>query len=208
MKSLKTELEFISLKTLGTHTPVKMLNLFDYLWRVLEIQSHSHTSSLPTIFWKGRLETVFLTIKRHEIHLFLSLFTHMYVCIGQTYSVSKLLFSLLVCMYWPSRTSTPSQSEIFCLIACSYEQRQNISLWKGVVVLEGQYIHTSRENKSFETEYFRPIQTYIQAERMPFISIHPQNCAKVQNQVSCHKRKNSFCQPDVTLMLWKHWISA
>ena len=25
--------------------------------------------------------------------------------------------------------------------------RQNISLWEGVLVLEGQYIHTSRENR-------------------------------------------------------------
>ena len=58
-----------------------------------------------------------------EIHCF-SLFAHMSVCIGQKYSVSKVLFSLLICMYWPSRTSTPSQSEIFCLIACSYTSRK------------------------------------------------------------------------------------
>ena len=32
--------------------------------------------------------------------------------------------------------------------------KQNISLWEGVVVLEGQYIYTSRENKTLETEYF------------------------------------------------------
>ena len=37
----------------------------------------------------------------------------LYVCISQKYSVSKLPFSLLICMYWPSRTSTSSQSEIF-----------------------------------------------------------------------------------------------
>ena len=36
---------------------------------------------------------------------------------------------------------------------------------------EHHYIHTSRENKAFETEYFWPIQTYIRAERMPFICI-------------------------------------
>ena len=89
---------FAPYKTLGTQTPVKRLNLFDYLWRVLVIQLHSHTLSLPTSFWKGRSDTVFLTIKRHEIHLFLSLFAHIYVCIGQKYSVSKVLFSLLVCM--------------------------------------------------------------------------------------------------------------
>ena len=147
---------------------------------------------------------VFLTIKWHEIHLFLSLFAHMYVCIGQKYIVSKLLFSLLICMYWPSRTSTPSQSKIFCLIACSYKQRENILLWEGVVVLEGQYIHTSRENKSFETEYFWPIHTYEQSECHAYQYIHK----TVQNQISCHKPKNLFHQPDVTLMLWKHQISA
>ena len=65
-------------------------------------------------------------------------------------------------MYWPFRTSTPSQSEIFCLkalivdlreyftlggcagperpIATITALRQNISLWEGVLVLKGQYI--------------------------------------------------------------------
>ena len=43
--------------------------------------------------------------------------------------------------------------------------RQNISLWEGVLVLEGQYIHTSREKKALETEYFWPIQTYIRTKR-------------------------------------------
>ena len=159
MKSLKTVLEFRSSE--NTHTPRFGLNLFDYLWRVVGIQSHSHTLSLPTIFWKGKLETVFLTIKRHEIHLFLSLFAHMYACIGQKYSVSKLLLSLLVCMYWPSRTSTPSQKGNIlsnCLLV--NQQRENISLWEGVLVLEGQYIHTSRESNSFETEYFWLIPTH------------------------------------------------
>ena len=96
------------------------------------------------------------------------------------------LFSLCshVCMYWP---------EIFCLKALVlsvhmyvlafqdqhtlpkwyilsllvYKQpiRQNISLCEGVLVLEGQYIHTSRENNSFETEYFWPIHTYMWAKR-------------------------------------------
>ena len=61
-------------------------------------------------------------------------------------------------MYWPFRTSTPSQSEIFCLkalivdlreyftlggcagperpIATITALRQNISLWEGVLVLK------------------------------------------------------------------------
>ena len=58
--------------------------------------------------WKGRPATVFLTIKWHEIHLFLSLFARIYVCIGQKYS--KVMFSLLNYIYWPSMTRTPSQS--------------------------------------------------------------------------------------------------
>ena len=43
--------------------------------------------------------------------------------------------------------------------------RQNISLCEDVLVLEDHYIHMSRENKAFETEYFWPIQTYIRAKR-------------------------------------------
>ena len=31
--------------------------------------------------------------------------------------------------------------------------RQNISLREGLLVLEGQYIHTNRENKTLKTEY-------------------------------------------------------
>ena len=49
-----------------------------------------------------------------------------------------------------------------------YEQaiRKNISLCEGVLVLEDHYIHMSRENKAFDTEYFLPIQhTYEQRER-------------------------------------------
>ena len=76
-------------------------------------------------------------------------------------------------MYWPSKTSTPSQSEIFSLSARTNKRkangvqaiRQNISVWEGVLVLEGQYIHMSRENKTLETEYFWPIDTYEQRER-------------------------------------------
>ena len=64
---------------------------------------------------------------------------------------------------------------IHCLFPCSYMRRENISLCEGVLVLEAQYIHTSRENKSFETEYFWPIHTYIhtyiQAERTSHISL-------------------------------------
>ena len=47
--------------------------------------------------------------------------------------------------------------------ACTSREK-NILLWDGVLVLEDHYIHTSRENKSFETEYFWPIHTYEQRE--------------------------------------------
>ena len=94
----------------------------------------------------------------------------------------KILFH--ICMYWP---------EIFCLKAVvlsarmcvlvfqdqntllkwnilsllAYKQaiRQNIWLQKGVLVLEDQYIHASRENNSFETEYFWPIHMSRERER-------------------------------------------
>ena len=68
-------------------------------------------------------------------------------------------------MYWSSRTSTPSQNEIFCLIACLYTRRERIFhfgrvcwSWKAITYIQaertralrqnisGQYIHTSREN--------------------------------------------------------------
>ena len=56
----------------------------------LFVSSHTHVCldfnglcegifKVALIFWKGRPNTVFPTIKRHEIHLFLSLFAHMYV---------------------------------------------------------------------------------------------------------------------------------
>ena len=55
----------------------------------------------------------YVCIKWYELHL---------LSLGQKYSVSKVLFSLLICMYWPSRTSTPFQSEIFSL--SSYMNKQ------------------------------------------------------------------------------------
>ena len=41
-------------------------------------------------------------------------------------------------------------------LSAVYEQaiRQNISLCEGVLVLEDHYIHTSRENKALDTEFF------------------------------------------------------
>ena len=58
------------------------------------------------------------------------------------------------------------------------EIRQNISLCEDVLVLEDHYIHTSRENKALDTEYFWPIQTYIRAkrEREKQMDFMPFNC--------------------------------
>ena len=55
--------------------------------------------------------------------------------------------------------------KLHCLFPYSYEQRENISLWEGVLVLEDHYIHSSREKKAFETEYFWPIHTYIHTSK-------------------------------------------
>ena len=49
-----------------------------------------------------------------------------------------------------------------------------------MLVLEGQYIHTSREKKALETKYFWPIQTYIRAERIPFIYFITEACGPMQ----------------------------
>ena len=52
-------------------------------------------------------------------------------------------------------------------LSAVYEQaiRQNILLCEDVLVLEDHYIHTSRENKALDSEYFWPVQTCIQAKR-------------------------------------------
>ena len=147
-------------------------------------------------FWKGRPNTVFPTIKRDEIHLFLSLFAHMYIWIGQKYFVSKALFSLLVCMYWPSRTSAPSQSEIFHLIA-----------WTPLAFPLFVWV---------EREYFtlggcaglgRPIYTYKQREQdlgdRILISMHPQNCAKSWCYTNVMKNLNLSVMNNFPLLLAK-----
>ena len=58
---------------------------------------------------------------------------------------------LYVCNGVPRQAHPPKVK--YSLFAV-YEQaiRQNISLCEGVLVLEDHYIHTSRENKAFETE--------------------------------------------------------
>ena len=75
--------------------------------------------------------------------------------------MSKALFSLLVvCNGLPRQAHPP---KVKYSLTAVYEQaiRQNISLCEGVLVLEDHYIHTSRENKALDTEFFWPIQTYI-----------------------------------------------
>ena len=174
MKSLKTVLEFRCSENTWHHTPRFGLSLFDYLWRVVGIQSHSHTSSLPTIFWKGRPEIVFLTIKRHEIHLFLSLFAHMYVCIGQKYSVSKALFSLLICMYTLTKWNILSN----CLLIYSRKRIFHFGRvcwsWKTITYISagrtrplrqnisGQYRHTSWENAIHISHWLEIIIDYTE----------------------------------------------
>ena len=55
-------------------------------------------------------------------------------------------------MYWPFRTSTPSQSEIFCLKALIVDLREYFTL--GGCAGPERPIHRTSNNNSFETEYF------------------------------------------------------
>ena len=96
-----------------------------------------------------------------------------YVCIGQIYSVSKVLFSLLICMYWPSKTSTPSQSEIFSF--CSYTNKQLDRIfhfgrvcwsWKANTYIQAERTRPLRQN--FSGQY---MHTYEQREKQ-WISCH------------------------------------
>ena len=89
-----------------------------------------------------------------------------YVCIGQKYSVSKLLFCLLICMYWLSKTTTPSQSEIFSLcwhtnkqldrifhfVRVCWSWKANTYIWGERTTalrqnISGEYTHMSRERE-------------------------------------------------------------
>ena len=72
---------------------------------------------------------------------------------------------------------------------------ENISLCEGVLVLEGQYIHTSRESHSFETEYFCPIHTYEQREREKRVDFMPFNCQEDCVRSSLPKNKSCFKIP-------------
>ena len=71
---------------------------------------------------------------------------------------------LYVCNGLPRQAHPP---KVKYSLSAVYEQaiRQNILLCEDVLVLEDHYIHTSKENKALDTEYFWPIQTYIRAKR-------------------------------------------
>ena len=150
---------------------------------------HSQTLSLPAQavkFWNREDQN---KVSPHTI-LWYELFAHMYVSIGQKYSVSKVLFSLLICMYWPSRTSTSYQSEIFCLIAWTplafplfvWAEREYFTL--AGCAGPGRPIHMyEQREQDFGNRIFLT-NRYIRAVRMPFIYLHGINWVKVRkNQI-------------------------
>ena len=59
--------------------------------------------------------------------------------------------------------------QIHCFFLGLHMSRENISLWVDVLVFEDQYIHTSRENTSFETKYSGQ---YIHTSRENDIHMH------------------------------------
>ena len=127
---------------------------------------------------------VFLTMKMHQIH-----------CIGQKYFVLKLLFSLCsyVCNGLPGPAHPPKvkyslrSHQIHCLLPCSYEQRENISLWEGVLVLEDHYIHMNRERtRALRQNISLYINTSTKLCKIKFPDTSP---------------KSSFRQADVMLTL-------
>ena len=76
---------------------------------------------------------------------------------------SSFSVSLHVCNGLPGPAHPP---KVKYSLSAVYEQaiRQNISLCEGVLVLEDHYIHTNRESKALDTEFFWPIQTYRERE--------------------------------------------
>ena len=124
-------------KTIGRLAPRHLQKGSTYLITIEEPFSFSHSifsvkgllrSSSMYIFWTGKTKH---TVFPYNLML---------------YSVPKGLFSLLVCMYWPSRTSTPCHSEIFSL--CPYINKQL-----------GRIFHLGRVRRSWKAN------TYIRAER-------------------------------------------
>ena len=105
------------------------------------------------------------------------------------------LFSLLICMYWPSRTRTPSQSEIFCLIvSCSYTNRERMFHFGRLCwsCKANTYIRTERtsHSNSFETEYFT--LRWCAGSEKPRHTIYVQIYKNVQNLVSYYSYDASF----------------
>ena len=96
-----------------------------------------------------------------------------------------------VCLYWPQIFGLQGLFLSACMYVLAFQDQHTLPKWNifsllvwtrekpmefkqldrifhfggGVLVLEGQYIHTNREKKALETEYFWPIQIYILAKR-------------------------------------------
>ena len=85
---------------------------------------------------------------------------HMHVLARNIVSPRSCSLCSYVCIGLPRQAHPP---KVKYSLSAVYKQaiRQNISLCEGVLVLEDHYVHTSRENKALDTEYFWPIQTYI-----------------------------------------------
>ena len=126
----------------------------------------------------------------------------MYPCqYGNVYICGLLVLSLLVSMYVLARNILSQSCCSLCLYACTGLPRpahvpkvkyslsahmnkgkgngfnliwENISPWEGVLVLEGQYIHMSRESNSFKREYFWPIHMHKEREKQ--VDFMPFNC--------------------------------
>ena len=88
------------------------------------------------------------------------------------------ILSVCMCVLAFQNHHTLLKWNILSLLVYEQAIRQNISLWEGVLVMEGQYIHMSRERNSFETEYSWPKHTYIHMskEREKQVDFMPFNC--------------------------------
>ena len=125
--------------------------------------------SLNIFFWRKSLPRSSNKLKSH-----VSLSACMYVLGRNILSQSSCSLCLYTCSGLPGSAHPHKikyslrSDQIHCLFPFLCKQRENISLWEGVVVLEDHYMHTNRENKSFETEYFCPIHTYEQRQQATF----------------------------------------
>ena len=178
MKSLETVLDFSSLQnTWHPDTSRKTQSIWLPMKSFRNTDTHTHIvcwtdlKSNKLIFWREELPWSCWSIKWYEIHLFLSLLICMYVLGRNILSQSCCSLCSYACIGLPGPAHPPKvkyslrSDKLHCLFPSSYKQRENISLWEGVLVLEGQYIHTSRESNSFETEYFCPIHIHMSKER-------------------------------------------